>query len=282
MRDESLFYAARVKPTLLANKRRFGLGGEGVLRTHGQDREATAVIRAALDAGVEYFDCARAYAGSEEYHGAVWGNDAAARARSFVCSKSASRSAAGARRDLATTLSNMRTDRLDLWQIHDVRTEDDLAAITRKGGALEAFVEARDAGRVGHIGVTGHHDPEILLRAIRELPVETVLLPVNVVEGVIGGFLDRVLPEAHARGISVIGMKVMGGGMFARAGLEASSLLRWALRSAAEVLIVGCSSPAEVSANVGNVTPLNDDEARALEARVRKGARGLAYYRAVG
>ncbi len=257
--------------------RRIGLGGEGVLRTQGRDAEATAVIRAAIDRGVGYFDCARAYDGSERYHGLVWPH--ADRERAFVCSKSASRSAAGARRDLATTLANMKVSRLDLWQIHDVRTEEDLAAITRRGGALDAFLEARDAGTVSHIGVTGHHDPDVLLRAIDELPVETVLLPVNVVESVIGGFLDRVLPAAHARGISVVGMKVMGGGMLTRAGLSPKQLLGWALRSAADVLIVGCSSPAEVAANVETIAPLSDDEAHELEARVRKNARQLAYYR---
>lgn len=259
--------------------RRVGLGGEGVLRTRGRDAEATAVIRAAITAGIGYFDCARAYDGSEEYHGAVWGSDVAARGHAFICSKSASRSAAGARRDLKTTLANMRVSRLDLWQIHDVRTDDDLLAITRPGGALEAFIEARDAGVVSNIGVTGHHDPVVLLRAVQELPVSTVLLPVNVVEGVLGGFMDRVLPEAHQRGISVIGMKVLGGGMFTRAGLSAETLLRWALRSAADVLIIGCSSPAEVTANVATAAPLTDDEARVLEERVRRDARKLAYYR---
>lgn len=259
--------------------RRFGLGGEGVLRTFGRDAEATAVIREALARGVTYFDCARAYDGSEEYHGQVWGDDPSAREKIFLCSKSASRDAEGARRDLNTTLRNMRVQRIDLLQIHDVRSERELLAITRPGGALEAFVEAKQRGLVGHIGVTGHHDPEVLLKAIRELPVETVLLPVNVVEGVLGGFLDRVLPEAHARSISVIGMKVMGGGMFARAGLDPDALLRWALRSPADVLIVGCSSPAEVARNVANTTPLDDAEAKALETRVRAHARQLAYYR---
>jgi aryl-alcohol dehydrogenase-like predicted oxidoreductase len=268
-----------MKPRLLAHMRRLGLGGEGVLRTFGQEAEATAVIREAIARGVTYYDCARAYDGSEQYHGAVWGKDPSAREKIFLCSKSASRDAAGVRRDLAQTLKNMRVERLDLLQIHDVRTERDLIAITRPNGALEAFVEAKREGRIGHIGVTGHHDPEVLLRAVRELPVETVLLPVNVVESVVGGFLDRVLPEAHARGMSVIGMKVMGGGMFTRAGLAADVLLRWALRSAADVLIVGCSSPSEVASNVSRETPLGDDEASELEARVRADARKLAYYR---
>jgi len=273
------FRISYVKTRLLADMRRFGLGGEGVLRTFGRDAEATAVIREAIARGITYFDCARAYDGSEQYHGAVWGDDPSAREKIFLCSKSASRDAAGARRDLEQTLANMRVKRIDLWQIHDVRSERELLAITRPGGALEAFLEAKRDGRIGHIGVTGHHDPEVLFRAVRELPVETVLLPVNVVESVVGGFLDRVLPEAHARGISVIGMKVMGGGMFARAGLEPDLLLRWALRSPADVLIVGCSSPAEVANNIAAATPLGDDEAKQLEARIEGNARQLAYYR---
>lgn len=265
----------------LGDKLRFGLGGEGVLRTFGREAEADAVIRAALAEGVGYFDCAKAYAGSERYHGLVWGEDRAARARIFLASKSASRDAAGARRDLAETLANMRVDHLDLWQIHDVRTEAELATITRPGGALEAFVEAKRQGTVRHLGVTGHHDPEVILRAIRELPVDTVLLPVNVVEGALTGFLDRVLPEAKTRGVATIGMKVMGGGMFLQAGLNPDDLFRWAMRTPADVLIVGCSTPAEVARNaaLARGPAMNDDEARALEAKVRAHARKLAYYR---
>jgi len=266
---------------LLAGMPRFGLGGEGVLRTFERQREATAVIRAALGHGVKYFDCARAYDDSERYHGAVWGADPAARAGVFLCSKSASRDAAGARRDLESTLERMQLEHLDLWQIHDVRTERDLARITGPGGALQAFETAKRQGLVRHLGVTGHHDPAILLRAVRELPVETVLLPVNVVESVVGGFLDGVVPEAHARGISIVGMKVMGGGMFTRAGLAPDSLLRWALRSAADVLVVGCSSPDEVTRNIASRTPLDDEAALRLDMRVRSEARRLAYYRGV-
>src|SRR4051794_30729906 len=101
----------------------FGLGGEGVLRTHGQDERALAVIAAAVERGVTYFDSARAYAGSEGYYGRYWGNHPEARARVFITSKTASRDAASARRELATTLSRLSVDHIDLWQIHDVRDE---------------------------------------------------------------------------------------------------------------------------------------------------------------
>lgn len=260
----------------------FGLGGEGVLRTFGRDVEAAQVIGAAVGRGVSYFDSAHAYAGSEAYYGRYWQAHPEARARVFITSKSASRDAAGARRDLTSTLAHMQVTHLDLWQIHDVRDESDLAEITRRGSALEAFLEAKQAGRVRHIGVTGHHDPAILLRAIKELPVETVLLPVNVVEGVIGGFLTAVLPEARRRKLGVIGMKVLGQRTLLDAGFSAHELIRYALMQDIDTAIIGCSLPAEVAENAAVAcasAPLMKEESEQLLARVRKQARQLAYYR---
>jgi aryl-alcohol dehydrogenase-like predicted oxidoreductase len=263
---------------------RFGLGGEGVLRTSGRDTEAAGVVGAALDLGVSYFDSARAYAGSESYYGRVWARDPAARARVFITSKSASRDARGARRDLATTLENLCTDHLDLWQLHDMRTEADLRAIAGRGGALEAFVAAKDAGLVRHIGVTGHHDPSILLRCVSEWPVETVLLPINPVEGVIGGFLTDVVPAARERKLGIIGMKVLGQGtlLAGELGLDPATLIRYALAQDADTLIVGCWSAAEVEQDVAVTArdgPLPGDQVAALHARLRPHARQLAYYR---
>jgi aryl-alcohol dehydrogenase-like predicted oxidoreductase len=261
----------------------FGLGGEGVLRTHGREPEAEAVIAAAVARGVSYFDSAHAYAGSEGYYGRFWKSHPEARARVFITSKSASRDAAGARRDLAQTLSRLSVDHLDLWQIHDVRDDGDLAALTRRGGALEAFVEAKAAGKVRHLGVTGHHDPAVLLRAVRELPVETVLLPVNVIEGVLGGFTTEVIPEARRRGMGVIGMKVLGQRALLEAGFEARELLRYALSQDIDTAIVGCSSAGEVAENASAaaaaVEPIPAGEHEALLGRARRHGRALAYYR---
>jgi aryl-alcohol dehydrogenase-like predicted oxidoreductase len=259
-----------------------GLGGEGVLRPCGREAEAAAVISAAVARGVSYFDSAHAYAGSEAYYGRYWQAHPEARARVFITSKSASRDAMGARRDLASTLLRMQVAHIDLWQIHDVREASDLDEITRRGGALEAFVEAKQAGRVRHIGVTGHHDPAILLRAIKELPVETVLMPVNVVEGVIGGFLTEVLPEARRRRLGVIGMKVLGQRTLLDAGFSAAELIRYALAQDIDTAIVGCSTPGEVeedAAIAAAAGPLSRDEIEQLLARVRRRARQLAYYR---
>jgi aryl-alcohol dehydrogenase-like predicted oxidoreductase len=111
----------------------FGLGGEGVLRTHGRQKEAVRVIERALDLGVGYFDTAPAYASSMDYYGACLGER---RRDIFLASKTHDRSRSGSLRLLDDSLRRLRTDHLDLWQLHDLRTKDDLAQIFGKGGAL--------------------------------------------------------------------------------------------------------------------------------------------------
>jgi len=261
-----------------------GLGGEGMLRTYGQERAARAVIREALDQGITYYDCAKAYAGSEGYYGLMWSMHPEDRAGVFQAGKSAERTKKGALAELDDTLSTMHIEHLDLWQIHDVRTEDELQKIAGPGGALEAFLAAKAAGKTRFIGVTGHHDPEVLTRAVKEWPVDSVLLPVNPTEGAIGGFLDATLPAARERGIAVIGMKVLGASHYLapQSGLTADVLIRFALSQAVDLVVVGCSSPEQVGilAHTGrSFEPLTPAEQEQLIESFRPYARRLAYYR---
>ena len=263
-----------------------GLGGEGVLRTFGREEAARAVIREAISQGITYCDSARAYSGSETYYGSIWAESPEVRDSIFQTSKSAMRNKRDALMDLDQTLFNMRIDHLDLWQIHDVRTEDDIETISGPGGALEAFVEARAAGKTRFIGVTGHHDPAVLTRAVKEWPVDSVLMPVNPVEAVLGGFLDSTLNAAKEKGVAVIAMKVLGAShyIFPEAGVTAQVLIRFALSQPVSVTIAGCSSPEEVKtlADAGrDLTPMAADEQKRLKDLFKPHARKLAYYRGV-
>ena len=103
-----------------------GLGGEGVLRTDGYEKEAYALINKAIDLGINYFESARAYSGSEGYYGLALKER---RQEIFLNSKSHARDKKGALQHLHETLKNMKTDYLDLWQVHDVRTEEDIEEI---------------------------------------------------------------------------------------------------------------------------------------------------------
>jgi len=261
-----------------------GLGGEGVLRTCGRDDEARAVIRDALASGISYFDSAMAYAGSQGYYGSVWKRDPGLRARIFQASKSASRDRRTALADLEQTLETMGIETLDLWQIHDVRTHDEIDRIAGPGGALEAFIEAKAAGKVRFIGVTGHHGPHVLSRAVKDWPVDAVMMPVNPAEAVLGGFLDRTLPLAREKGVAVIGMKILGASHYVhpQGGITADLLIRFALSRPIDVAIVGCSTPEEVRtlARAGSrFEPLDKAKEAALIDAFRPQARRLAFYR---
>jgi aryl-alcohol dehydrogenase-like predicted oxidoreductase len=263
-----------------------GLGGEGVLRTHGREQEAKAVIEQAAAQGITYFDSAQAYAGSQGYYGNFWRSHQELRTRIFQTSKSAARDYQGARADLAESLEIMGLESLDLWQIHDVRTSQDIEEMEGPGGALRAFVEARDAGMVRFLGVTGHHDPKILEHAVKNWPVDAVLMPVNPAEAILGGFLDRVMAAAQDRSLAVIAMKVLGGSHYIslRDGLTVDLLLRFALSREISTAIVGCGSAGEVEAlaRVGTqFQPLAAEEEGRLLDLFRPHARRLAYYRGV-
>jgi len=263
-----------------------GLGGEGVLRTNGRRLEALAVIEQALDEGIAYFDTAPAYAESEAYYGHFWKGHKNARNGIFQASKSSSRDGEGALADLDRTLSIMGLDYLDLWQIHDLRTWDELRKIESPGGALDAFLQAKDAGQVGLIGVTGHHDPTVLSHAVESWPVDAVLMPVNPVEAIVGGFLDQTLAAAQEKGIAVIGMKLLGASHYLnpREGVTAELLIRFALSQEISLATVGCSSAAEVRAlaDVGrSFSPMPLDEQEVLLKIFRPYARRLAFYRGV-
>lgn len=263
---------------------RVGLGGEGILRTTGKAEEARAVISEAVGKGITYYDSARVYMDSEVYYGKFWQDHQEERESIFHTSKSAARTRQEALADLRQTLKRLNTSYLDLWQIHDVRDEKELDLISQKGGALEAFLEAKDLGLVRHIGVTGHHDPQILTQAVKMWPVDAVLMPVNPVEEIIGGFLTHTLDAARKKGIAVIGMKVLGGKHYIAkdAGITADLLIKFALSCDISLAIAGCSTPDEVRelANAGrHQAPLTFAERKEVVKPFIPVAERLAFYR---
>jgi predicted aldo/keto reductase-like oxidoreductase len=178
----------------------------------------------------------------------------------------------------------MGVDNLDLWQIHDVRTIEDFNSIAGPGGALEGFLDAKASGKTRFIGVTGHHDPSILTRAVNEWPIDSVLLPVNPVEGVLGGFLKETLPAAREKGIAAIGMKVLGAAYYLspQIGVSAQTLIRYALSQPITLAVVGCSTPDEVKTlaeAVRDFQPMSQEEQLHVTDRFRPYASQLAYYR---
>jgi len=246
------------------------LGGEGILRTTGRAGEAVPVILEALRLGVRYCDTAPAYQQSQDYYGEAFRQAGpGARDRVFLASKTHERTRDGALRLLDDSLRRLGTDRLDLWQMHDLRTARDLERLFGAGGAIEAAREAQADGRIRFIGLTGHHDPDVLVEAMRRFPFDSVLLPVNPTDPRHRPFAPTVLAEARRQGMGVVGMKVMAAGPLLQEG-SATELIRYAA-SLADTVIIGCSTIAEVRENLAvaqGFVPMPETERRALEQRI--------------
>jgi aryl-alcohol dehydrogenase-like predicted oxidoreductase len=257
-----------------------GLGGEGVLRTFGQEKEAYRLINRALDLGITYCESARAYSGSESYYGLALKER---REEIFLASKSHARDKKGAWVHLHETLRNMKTERLDLWQVHDVRTAEEVEEIFGRGGAIEAFAEAREGGLVRFIGVTGHHDPLIIRRCIESFDFDTVLLPVNPAEPHYRSFIDEVIPLAVSRGMGIVAMKVYFRGMAGRLAPGKLDLFyRYALSHPVTTAVIGCDTIGQLEENVrfaASFSPMTEDEKAMLSAQLSPIARELMYYK---
>lgn len=258
-----------------------GLGGEGVLRTYGRETEAYELIHRALDRGITYCESARAYSGSEAYYGKALRER---RKEIFLASKSHARDKEGALVQLRETLKNMKTDYLDLWQVHDVRSDEEIGEIFGPQGALEAFAEAKQKGLVRFIGVTGHHDPSIMKKCIEQFDFDTVLLPVNPAEPKYKSFIDDILPLAGKRDMGIIGMKVYLRGL--AAGLPwyktMEPFYRFALSQPITTAVIGCEDIGQLEENVEfarSFNPLTDKEAQGLVDALSPHACRLMYYK---
>ncbi len=253
-----------------------GLGGEGVLRSWGEEKKAVELINAAIDMGVNYMESARAYDGSETYYGKAIGPR---RKDIFLAGKSHARDYKGAMAHLHETLKTMGTDYLDLWQVHDVRTEEDMAAIFSPEGAYSAFVEAKEKGLVRFIGVTGHHDPTVLARCVGDFDFDTVLMPVNPAEPAYKPFVEEVVPAASAKDMGIIAMKA-----YLRGALNAPKrlLFCYALTQPVSTAVIGCDNLDQLKENVeiaSSFVPLRLKEVERLTEFISSHARQLMYYK---
>jgi aryl-alcohol dehydrogenase-like predicted oxidoreductase len=258
-----------------------GLGGEGVLRTYDHEDQAYHLINRAIDLGINYFESARAYSGSEAYYGLALKER---RKEIYLTSKSHGRDKESAMDHLQQTLKNMKTDYLDLWQVHDVRTEADIRAIFDPGGAIEAFTEAREKGLVRYVGVTGHHNPLVIRRCIELYEFDTVLLPVNPAEPFYRSFIEHVIPAAADKGMGIVAMKIYFRGLVSRMP-EFSGMgpfFRFALSHPVSTAVIGCDTIEQLEENVyfaSTFTPMPEDEMTGMMEFIHPHVRQLMYYK---
>lgn len=249
-----------------------GLGGFH-LGSVQDEQQAVEMVSQAIDAGVNFFDNAWEYheGRSEELMGkALQGKRGQAILMTKVCTHGRGKQVA--MKMLEESLRRLRTDHLEVWQIHEVVYENDPDLIFAPGGAIEALDEAKKQGKVRFVGFTGHKDPDIHLKMLsHNYPFDTVQMPLNVLDGSYERSFERmVLPELTRRGIAVLGMKSLGGsGEIVKNGvITAAEGLRYAMSvPGVAVTISGMESPEVLQQNLAvarGFRPLSAKESAGL------------------
>lgn len=223
------------------------------------EEQAVAILNTALARGIRYFDTAWIYsAGQSEARVGLVAKHR--RKEMWIATKTWDTTRDGARRQLEESLKRLQTGYVDEWRLHNVSRFERLDAMTAKGGALEAAIQAREEGLVRLISISGHGNPQVLIEALRRFPFDTVLVAVSVLDHFIYSFAEEFLPFAQQQGVGVVGMKVFGYKALAHVAERA---LRYALALPLTTVIVGCSKMEELEADLAvaeRFTPLSGAE----------------------
>ena len=258
-----------------------GLGGSHIGDSKLSDAEAIQLMHEAIEGGITFFDNCWDYnhGASEERMGKALKDGH--RQRVFLMTKLDGRTAQAATAQLEQSLKRLQTDMIDLVQVHEVIRMTDPARAFAADGVIGALQAAKKAGKLRHIGFTGHKDPAIHLAMLETarhagFTFDTVQMPLNVMDAHYKSFEKNVLPVLTARGIGVLGMKSMGSGDILKSGLvQAEECLRYALSLPTSVVITGIDSK-EVLTQALRVArtfkPLSADERTSLLARTAPAA----------
>lgn len=274
----------------------FSLGGQATLEIPGREDEAEAILHRALDLGVNYIDTSayygRAKPGEEQVplQGTSERNIGRVlkhrRKEAYVATKTHDRSYDGAMRHLEKSLLNLNTDRIDLWQIHNVKMPDkeNLDAIFAEDGVLKAMMEAKEQGIVRHLGITGHESPDQLRILLERFPFDAVLTAVNAADKHHDPVIEKLLPTTVEKQVGVIGMKIPARDrIFANGGIiTMKQAMEYVLTLPVSTVIVGCDTIAELEENVQiarRFEPLSVDEMLAIEELTKPHYKELQFFK---
>ena len=241
------------------------------------ETDSLRLIRRAVDEGVTFMDnCWDYHDGlAEERMGAALA-EGGRRDKVFLMTKVCGRTRKEAQSNLEDSLRRLKTDRLDLWQFHEVVYDNDPDWVFDEDGAIHAGLKALKDGKVRYLGFTGHKDPSIHLKMLGK-PFEwaAVQMPLNVMDVHFRSFQKQVLPELLRRGIGVLAMKSLGGNgsIVAQAGVPVEDALRYVLSLPISTLVSGIDSETVLDQNLNIVRqnkPLDPDERAAIERRTIK------------
>lgn len=258
------------------------LGGQGSLETRNNEKISIEIIQKAYELGIRYFDSSPIYNNSELYCGKAmegWRN------KIFLTTKTDLRDRDGSLKEIEKSLKRLKTDYIDLWQIHHLDTMAEVDQVTKKNGALEALLEMQEQGVVKHIGITGHSHPPVLVEMMKRHDFDTVLCPVNVGDmSMDPPFIKTVLKEAKKRNVGVVGMKVFAQGyvFHPKASRTAWEPLTYALSQDVSTVIIGIDTIAQLEENIAiakNFKPMDTKMQRDLERKTKPYTRRACFFR---
>ncbi|MGB3202639.1 MAG: aldo/keto reductase [Nodosilinea sp.] len=252
-----------------------GLGGFHIGKQK-DEQDSHRIIRSAIDRGITFMDNCWDY--NEGLSEVRMGNalKEGYRDRVFLMTKVDGRTKALAAEQIDESLKRLQTDHVDLLQFHEVIRLEDPDRIFADGGAVEAFREAKQAGKIRYVGFTGHKDPLVHLRMLEiarqhDFQFDTVQMPLNVMDAHFRSFQHYVLPVLLERGIGVLGMKSMAGGHILKSHVvSAIECLHYALNLPTSVVITGIDSMEVLDQAIQaaeSFTPMSDDDVSSLLSR---------------
>jgi len=234
---------------------RMGMGGIPIQRLAVV--QADRLLENAVASGINFFDTARGYTDSESKFGRILPRY---RGQVVIASKSFSRDAAAMMKDIDTSLEQLRTDYIDIYQCHNIASENDLARAMADDGAVAAMVKAKQMGKIRHIGLSGHKPP-LVKKALSYFPFATIQIPCNFMET---ESLPGLIPLAKERRVGVIAMKPVGGGNIREITLN----FRFIFNQGVDVAIPGMDAERQVSENaaaLNDLSPLGEAEVALLQ-----------------
>jgi predicted aldo/keto reductase-like oxidoreductase len=263
-----------------------GIGGYHLGKPEVQESESIRIIRSAIDNGVNFLDNCWDYNDGESEIRMGKALRDGYRQRAFLMTKIDGRDKKTAARQIEESHRRLETDCIDLLQFHEIIRMDDPDRVFAPGGAIEAALEAKKAGKIHYIGFTGHKSPEIHLKMLdtaakHQFRFDTVQMPLNVMDAHYESFEKKVLPVLVKDDIGVLGMKPMGDHFV----LESKTVtplecLHYAMNLPTSVVITGCDSMQILDQALGaarSFRPMNSNEVAALLAKTTQAAQSGKY-----
>jgi uncharacterized protein len=225
-----------------------GLGGQGTIQG-GKEKDGIEIIQRAFDLGINYYDTSRIYANSEVRIGKAL--KGIKRNKYILASKTHERGYDDAMRELEESLTNLKTDHLDLWQMHSINTQEGINSFLK--GASKAFIKAKEEGIVKNLGVSCHLNAKLLMNCVNRFDFDTALIPVHPadIHGPKSQSFSRIIPLLKQKGLGLIGMKIFSrGANFEYSKYKAKDYLNYAWTKPIDTVIVGIKTLKELEENV--------------------------------